>query len=343
MDTYFEQVKRVIEQKSINKILVANELKKEELQDIPEATYYKCLERMTKSGDLVHLTKGIYYRPEIRDGKMISIKEDDIIDYYIKDSSGVIVGECLYSNWGLTKKCPERMLVYSNNLKENKKNIGNIEIQRMDLQIDSTTRMIIEAFDVLQNYNKIQNMDKHRFMSYMRLFSEKYVDDKTNLVIEKKKYKKSTIAFMERVLSYYGVENSLKQHLSPLSEYKIPTINEMKPEIPLDVLMPLKEYVLRLKQLYQKGLQSVMLYGSYARGDYNADSDIDIFILLDSKVINKEEQRCGLSDLTYEFNSMYELDVKPVVSDDATYYKWMDAYPFYQNIAREGVVLYGVA
>ena len=46
-----------------NKIFVASELKNAHLSEIPEKAYYKALERLKKQDDIIHLTKGLYYRP----------------------------------------------------------------------------------------------------------------------------------------------------------------------------------------------------------------------------------------------------------------------------------------
>ena len=43
----------------------------------------------------------------------------------------------------------------------------------------------------------------------------------------------------------------------------------------------LEQYVTKLIEIYGSHIKSVILYGSYARGDYTEDSDIDIMILLD--------------------------------------------------------------
>ena len=43
----------------------------------------------------------------------------------------------------------------------------------------------------------------------------------------------------------------------------------------------LTQYLLELKKIYGTYLKSVILYGSYARGDYTSDSDIDIMLLVD--------------------------------------------------------------
>ena len=43
----------------------------------------------------------------------------------------------------------------------------------------------------------------------------------------------------------------------------------------------LKKYTADVRAIYGERLCEVILYGSYARGDYREDSDIDIMILVD--------------------------------------------------------------
>ena len=51
--------------------------------------------------------------------------------------------------------------------------------------------------------------------------------------------------------------------------------------MPQNLNVILKKYVKDIQQLYGNKLKTVLLYGSYARGDFRADSDIDIMILVD--------------------------------------------------------------
>ncbi len=102
----------------------------------------------------------------------------------------------------------------------------------------------------------------------------------------------------------------------------------------------LNQYVLNLKDIYGDSLRSVILFGSYARGDYNGDSDIDIMILLDISETEVKRYGDSLSDMTYDFNMEHDLDIEPLVHTVALFQKWEKNYPFFSNIKKEGVTLY---
>ena len=110
-----------------------------------------------------------------------------------------------------------------------------------------------------------------------------------------------------------------------------------------DVKQVLLRYSTELSKVYGNHLKSVILYGSYARGDYNEHSDIDIMILLDMSDMEIKKYRHELSAVTYDYNMDYNLDIKPIAKSEEHFQKWESVYPFYSNIRQEGVELYGVA
>ena len=59
-------------------------------------------------------------------------------------------------------------------------------------------------------------------------------------------------------------------------------------------------------------LLSRCVLGAYARGDYNAESDIDIMILLDLSDQDIKDYRHQLSDVTFDFNMGYDMEIKPI-------------------------------
>ena len=113
--------------------------------------------------------------------------------------------------------------------------------------------------------------------------------------------------------------------------------------MPVSMKTLLEQYTKILQKIYGKHLKSVILYGSYARGDYREDSDIDIMILLDLSDIDIKQYRHELAGETFDFNMDHDLDIKPIAKSEAHFNKWIVNYPFYANIHREGVVLYGAA
>lgn len=83
---------------------------------------------------------------------------------------------------------------------------------------------------------------------------------------------------------------------------------------------------------------TVILYGSYARGEEKEDSDIDLLILVDRDVLDYEDGK----RITYPLFSLgYE---EGVLISPALYSKkkWETQHtitPYYENIVREGVFL----
>ncbi len=102
----------------------------------------------------------------------------------------------------------------------------------------------------------------------------------------------------------------------------------------------LESYVAEIHKIYGTHVKQIILYGSYARGDYTADSDVDIMILLDMSDMEIKEYQHRLSDLTYDYNLDHDLNIKPVAKNEEHFMKWIANYPFYANVQKEGVSLY---
>lgn len=215
MNSYAKYIETVIEQEPENKLLEASILYQKSFGTVPEMTYYKTLERMSKQGSLVHLTKGLYYRPKKSRFGTIPISEKEIIGHYTNNGRGIVIGYRLYNQKGLTTQISKRVEVLSSVVTEQKKNIQNICVTNSGIDLTQETIPVIETMEILQNYKSIEDIRKSALAAYMREFATEYSDTAAVFVLKNRKYKKSTIAFLERFLNYLGVENTLHQFYQP--------------------------------------------------------------------------------------------------------------------------------
>lgn len=101
----------------------------------------------------------------------------------------------------------------------------------------------------------------------------------------------------------------------------------------------IQAYHVKLKSFFGTSLVKVILFGSYARGDYNADSDIDIMILVNVLPEQISEYADKVYDFTYDFEQTYDVEINPCIQNINTYNHWKGVSPFFINIEREGVAV----
>ncbi len=95
------------------------------------------------------------------------------------------------------------------------------------------------------------------------------------------------------------------------------------------------------KHIYGNKLDKIILYGSYARGDNTEESDIDIMILLDCDKAEIEEFRDKTYDMANDISLDEDVFLSILLRDNKHFQENLDVLPFYKNIMREGVTVYG--
>lgn len=109
--------------------------------------------------------------------------------------------------------------------------------------------------------------------------------------------------------------------------------------MPVHVLDIMQDFAKRARKILGKSLDSVIVYGSYARGDYSEFSDIDIMLLVSLDEDQIKHISDQISDLAFEYMMKYGVDISPVITNTDHFNYWVDNLPFYRNVRDEGVKL----
>lgn len=87
-------------------------------------------------------------------------------------------------------------------------------------------------------------------------------------------------------------------------------------------------------------VEQIILYGSYARGDYTPESDIDIMLLLncdENEVKKLQDVACRIAS---RIGLEEDIEVSLIMRDKMSFDQRLPILPFYRNVKREGVMLY---
>lgn len=91
------------------------------------------------------------------------------------------------------------------------------------------------------------------------------------------------------------------------------------------------------RAVYGESIVRILLYGSYARGDNQKDSDIDIVAIVRGERAELQERLKKIWDISSDLELEYGTIVSPTVIPFAEFEKYKDDLPYYRNIENEGV------
>lgn len=105
----------------------------------------------------------------------------------------------------------------------------------------------------------------------------------------------------------------------------------------------LKQIIQKMAQIYHSvygnDLVQIILYGSYARGDYDNESDVDIVAIVRGERTILQEQLKKVWDASSELELEYDTILSPTVIPYEEFEQYREDLPYYRNIAQEGVVV----
>ena len=107
-----------------------------------------------------------------------------------------------------------------------------------------------------------------------------------------------------------------------------------------DLTKVLQELTTQIQQLLGDKLTKIVLFGSYARGDNTEWSDVNILVLTN---MSPQENKAIFHELNKIFSRLgleYDILLSLCLIDKASYDSRKEFHPFYQNVEKEGVILY---
>ncbi len=102
----------------------------------------------------------------------------------------------------------------------------------------------------------------------------------------------------------------------------------------LNVLNLLKKDLL---SHFGQEIEQIFLYGSYARGDFREDSDVDIMVLLKKDPTLVDEN--FVNNLTFDYMYSYNFFFSIMLQNSNLFNRVIGFYPLFANIVNEGVLI----
>lgn len=93
------------------------------------------------------------------------------------------------------------------------------------------------------------------------------------------------------------------------------------------------------RAVYGDNIVAVYLYGSYARGNYTEESDIDITAIVKGNRIDLQKKLKLVWDISADIGLENDVMISPTVIPHEEYEKYREILPYYMNIQKEGVLI----
>ncbi|WP_425059047.1 hypothetical protein SCACP_37000 [Sporomusa carbonis] len=102
----------------------------------------------------------------------------------------------------------------------------------------------------------------------------------------------------------------------------------------------MNEIVAKMKDLFGSALRQVILFGSYARGEQDEYSDMDIMVLVDIDDNDLKQYNTKIAELMTDISIRYGVLPSIIDKNYQHFQRWVPYLPFYRNVKTEGIEFY---
>ena len=126
--------------------------------------------------------------------------EKEIIATFTENGIGMVVGYTMYNAMRLTTQVSKNIQIYTSALDEQKKQIGNVFLQKYDMVFSPEVVHLVAMLEVLQNYNRIENLNESQFKKLCAEFAGQYDEEVCEYVLSNISYSEKTIARLKAII-----------------------------------------------------------------------------------------------------------------------------------------------
>ena len=126
--------------------------------------------------------------------------EKEIITAFTQNGTGMVVGYTMYNAMRLTTQVSKNIQIYTSALDEQKKQIGNVFLQKYDMVFSPEVVRMVAMLEVLQNYKRIEDLNESQFKKLCAEFAGRYDEKVFEYILSNISYSEQTIARLKAII-----------------------------------------------------------------------------------------------------------------------------------------------
>ena len=171
---------------------------------VPYKTLLKILNRLEKEEIVSSIAKGVYI---VNSDQEIDI-DKAIKEYYVNHFSGMMIGKALYNYYDIGDLDEDIIEIYTNKIISNNKSIGKYHLMKFDTYFYDEVVRLVTVLELIEKVSTIKDINYIRYNEEKEYGVNSYTDEIYKEIITHHKYKYSTIATFDGLLSKLSIENN---------------------------------------------------------------------------------------------------------------------------------------
>jgi len=170
---------------------------------VPYKTLLKILNRLEKEEIVSSIAKGVYI---VNSDQEIDI-DKAIKEYYVDHFSGMMIGKEMYNYYDIGDLDGDMIEIYTNKIISKNKSIGKYHLIKFDTYFYDEVVNLVTSLELIEKVSSIKDINYIRYNEEKEFGATSYTDEIFKVIITQHKYKYSTIATFDGLLSKFFIDN----------------------------------------------------------------------------------------------------------------------------------------